>query len=113
MAFRDKLVSLASDSVGKEIINQYIAKYGKVKSLYLKDGKINVSLILNGFDDKEICISCASVDIAEDGSQIRLCDFRANVPCIEQALNDFCPSFFPVKSTKAQRFVVMAKKLLF
>lgn len=113
MAILDTIASMMADSAGKNLINQHIAKYGKLKSLFFKDGKINASLILNGLDDKEICISCASVKIADDGSEISLADFTANVPCIEQALNDFCTRSFPVKSTKAQYALIAVNKFLF
>lgn len=113
MGILDTFASMMADSAGKNLINQHIAKYGKLKSLYIKEGEINASLILNGLDDKEIHISCASVDIAEDGSQISLRDFSSNVPCIEQALNDFCSRSFRVKSTRAQYALIAARKILF
>ncbi|MBD5418336.1 MAG: hypothetical protein HDR50_12010 [Desulfovibrio sp.] len=112
MAIFDTVASMMADSAGKTLINQHIGKYGKLKSLFFKDGKINASLILNGFDDKKIYISCASVKIADDGSEISLGDFSSNVPCIEQALNDFCTRTFLIKSTKAQYTMMIIKKLL-
>lgn len=113
MGFFDSLASMMADSAGKNLINQHIAKYGKLKSLFLQDGEIKASLILNGLSDREIAISCGSVDIAEDGSQVRLGDFSSNVSCIEQALNDFCTRTFEVRSTRAQLALMAARKLLF
>lgn len=113
MGFFDGLANLMADSAAKNLINQHIAKYGRLKSLFFKDGEIRASLVLNGLDDREVTVSCASVDIAEDGSKISLGDFSANVPCIEQALNDFCARTFEVSSRRAQLALVAVRKLLF
>lgn len=113
MGFMEKFASKLADSQGKEYINQHIAKYGKLTSLFFKDGQIRASLLLNGLEDREISISCASVDIAEDGSAISLGDFSSNVPCVEQALKDFCTRTFPVKPKSAQIILIGIRKLLF
>lgn len=113
MGFFNGLANLMADSAAKNLINQRIANYGKLKSLFIKDGEIKASLLLNGLEEKEIFISCASVDIAEDGSRISLADFTANVPCIQQALNDFCTRSFSVNSRGAQAALIGARKLLF
>lgn len=113
MGLMEKFANLLTDSTGKNLINQHIAKYGKLKSLFFKDGQIKASLLLNGLDDREITISCASVDIAEDGSEISLGDFSSNLPCVEQALNDFCTRTFPVNSKSGQVALVGIRKLLF
>ncbi|WP_165075150.1 MULTISPECIES: hypothetical protein [unclassified Desulfovibrio] len=113
MGFFDGLASMMADSAGKNLINQHIARYGKLKSLFVQDGEIRASLILNGLADHEITISCASVDIAEDGSKVSLGGFSSNVSCIEQALNDFCTRTFEVKSARAQFALMALRKLLF
>lgn len=113
MGFFNGLANLMADSAAKNLINRHIARYGKITSLVFKNGEIQAALVLNGLDDREITISCASVDIAEDGSQVSLGDFRANVPCVEQALNDFCTRTFKVDSERAQLALVAARKLLF
>ena len=112
MGFFDGLASLMADSAGKNLINQHIAKYGRLTSLFIKDGQVRAGLLLNGLD-KEIAISCASVTIADDGSAVSLGDFSANVPCVEQALNDFCTRTFEVKSPRAQYALIALRKLLF
>ena len=112
MGLFDGLASMMAGSAGKNLINQHIAKYGRLTSLFIKDGQVRAGLLLNGLD-REISVSCASVDIAEDGSTIRLGDFSANVPCIEQALNDFCTRTFEVKSQRAQYALIALRKLLF
>lgn len=113
MGFFDGIANLMADSAAKNLINQHIARYGRLTSLFFTNGEIKASLVLNGLDDREITVSCASVDIAEDGSQVSLGDFRASLPCIEQALNDFCSRTFKVGSRRAQLALVAARKLLF
>ena len=113
MGIFDGLASLMADSAGKNLINQHIAKYGRLKSLSIQDGEIRASLLLNGLSDREVAITCATVEIAEDGSSICLGDFKSNVSCIEQALNDFRTRSFEVKSTPAQVALMGARKLLF
>ena len=113
MGFFDGVASLMADSAGKNLINQHIAKYGRLKSLAVKDGEIRASLILNGLEDREIDVSCASVDIAADGSSVSLGDFRSSLPCVEQALNDFCTRTFEVRTPRAQYALVALRKLLF
>ncbi|MBD5626439.1 MAG: hypothetical protein HDQ90_02905 [Desulfovibrio sp.] len=112
MGFFDGLASMMTDSAGKNLINQHIAKYGRLTSLSIRDGQVRAGLLLNGID-QEIAVSCASVDIAEDGSTVRLGGFSANVPCVEQALNDFCTRTFEVKSPRAQYALTALRKLLF
>ena len=112
MGFFDGLASMMADSAGKNLINQHIAKYGRLTSLSIRDGQVRAGLLLNGID-QEIAVSCTSVDIAEDGSTVRLGGFSANVPCVEQALNDFCTRTFEVKSTRAQYALTALRKLLF
>lgn len=112
MGLFDGLASMMADAAGKKLINQHIARYGRVTSLSIRDGKVTAGLVLNGLD-QEIAVSCASVSIAEDGSSIRLGDFSANVPCIEQALNDFCTRTFEVKSPRAQYALTALRKVLF
>lgn len=112
MGLGEKFANILADSTGKSLINQHIAKYGKLKSLFLEDGQIRASLLLNGLEDREITISCASVEIAPDGSSISLGDFSSNLPCVEQALNDFCTRTFPVDSKGAQIALVGLRKLV-
>ncbi|MDE7240366.1 hypothetical protein [Desulfovibrio sp.] len=109
----EMLANKLADSRGKDYINEHIAKYGKLKSLFFKDGQIRASLLLNGLEDREITISCASVNIAEDGSEISLAGFSSNLPCVEQALNDFCTRSFPVNSKGVQIALAGIRKLLF
>lgn len=113
MGLKEIFANTLADSAAKNLINQHIAKYGRLRSLFFKDGQIRASLLLNGLDDREITISCASVEIAEDGSHISLGGFSSNLPCIEQALNDFCTRTFPVDSRGAQVALVGIRKLLF
>lgn len=112
MGVFDGLASMMADSAAKSLINQHIARYGKLTSLSIKDGQVKAGLLLNGLGE-EISVACASVAIAEDGSTVRLGDFSANVPCVEQALNDFCTRTFEVKSPRAQVALMAARKLLF
>lgn len=112
MGFFDGLASVMADSAGKNLINQHIAKYGRLTSLLIKDGQIRAGLRLNGLE-QEISVTCASVAIAEDGSAVSLGGFSANVPCIEQGLNDFCTRTFEVKSARAQYALIALRKLLF
>lgn len=113
MGIFDGLASMMADSAAKSLINKHIERYGKLKSLFIQNGEIKAGLILNGLSDREVAISCASVEIAEDGSSIRLGDFKSNVSCIEQALNDFCTRTFEVKSTPAQVALMGVRQLLF
>lgn len=113
MGIFDGIASMMTDSAAKSLINKRIERYGKLKSLFIQDGEIKASLILNGLSDREVAITCATVEIAEDGSSIRLGDFNSNVACIEQALNDFCTRSFEVKSTPAQVALMGVRKLLF
>ena len=112
MGLFDGLASMMADSAGKNLINQHIAKYGRLTSLSIRDGQVRAGLLLNGLSE-EISVTCASVAIAEDGSTVSLGDFSANVPCVEQALNDFCARTFEVKSPRAQYALVALRKLLF
>lgn len=102
-----------ADVKGVDMINQHIAKYGRLKSLFLKDGQVRASLLLNGLDDREITIACTSVDIAKDGSEVSFGGFSANLPCVEQALNDFCTRTFQVPPGRARLALVIARKALF
>lgn len=113
MGLMEKLANTLADSAAKDHINKHIAKYGKLKSLFFKDGEVRASLLLNGLDDREITIACTSVDIAEDGSQVSLGGFRANLPCVEQALNDFCTRTFQVPAGGARIALIAARKALF
>ena len=113
MSLMEMLANKVADVKGKDYINQHIAKYGRLTSLIFKDGQVKAGLLLNGLEDREITISCASVDIAEDGSAVSLRDFSSNLPCVEQALNDFCTRTFPVNSRGAQIMLVGIRKLLF
>ena len=112
MGFFDGLATMMADTAGKNLINQHIARYGRLTSLCIKDGQVRAGLLLNGLD-QEISLACASVTIAEDGSTVSLGGFSANVPCIEQALNDFCTRTFEVRSTRAQYALIALRKLLF
>ena len=113
MGFMEMIANKLADSQGKDYINQHIAKYGRLTSLFFKDGQIRASLLLNGLEDREITISCASVNIAEDGSAISLADFSSNLPCVEQALNDFCARTFQMKPGRARTGLIILRKLLF
>ena len=109
MGLMEMLANKLADSKGKDYINQHIARYGKLTSLFFKDGLVRASLLLNGLEDREITISCASVD----SSTISLGNFSSNLPCVEQALNDFCTRTIPVDSKGAQVALVGIRKLLF
>ena len=113
MGLMEMLANKFAGSQGKDYINQHIAKYGRLTSLFFKDGQVRAGLLLNGLDDREITISCASVHIAEDGSAISLGDFSSNLPCVEQALNDFCTRTFQVEPGRARTALIFLRKLLF
>lgn len=113
MGLGEKIANVFADYKGVDMINQHIAKYGKLTSLFLKDGQVRASLLLNGLEDREITISCTSVDIAEDGSAVSLGGFSANLPWVEQALNDFCTRTFKVPAGGARLALAIARKTLF
>lgn len=111
-AIRNAAVSLALTGIREKIVNANIEGIGVVREISFKDGKVHLALVLNGLEDREIGITCASVAIAPDGSSVTLGDFDSNMPFAKNALDRFASRKIDVPPGAARTALLLAKKAL-
>lgn len=111
-ALKGKSVAFTVETLLQAPVEKALGRYGKVKGIALENDELRLVLALNGLD-REVEIRCEDISIAEDGSSIRIGTFHSNVACVEQALNDFVTSPFPIPNSSARAGLVLLKKLVF
>lgn len=109
---REKGAAFTVQTLLQAPVENALARYGKVRGIALENGELRLSLALNGLE-REVEIRCADIDIAEDGSTVRIGTFHSDLTCAEQALNDFATSPFPISSSTARAALVLLRKLMF
>lgn len=109
---REKGAAFTVETLLQAPVENALARYGKVRGIALENGELRLSLALNGLE-REVEIRCSDIDIAEDGSTVRIGTFHSDLACAEQALNDFATSPFPVRSGTARAALVLLRKLMF
>lgn len=113
MFLKNKLVDTTLNIVREKVINPKIAEIANVKSVELKDGKLILSLTLNGLENININVICNKVSISEDGSSIRISDFTSNMPFAENALNSFASGEYKIDAgPMAKMGLLAARKML-
>ncbi|MBQ9407181.1 MAG: hypothetical protein IJU37_10670 [Desulfovibrio sp.] len=83
----------------------------KITKIGLESGKLYLSFVLNGLEDKEMQVQCHEVHIAEDGSSLTLGGFESNMPFLQNAFNRFAPKSIALPES-AKNTVLMVKSLL-
>lgn len=109
---REKGAAFTVETLLQAPVENAIKRYGKVNGIALENGELRLTLALNGLD-REVEIRCSDIDIAEDGSSVRIGTFRSDLPCAEQALNDFATSPFTISHSGARAALVLFRKLMF
>ena len=83
----------------------------KITKIGLVSGKLYLSFVLNGLEDKAMQVQCHDVRIAEDGSSLTVGEFESNMPFLLNALNRFAPKTIALPES-AKDTVLMVKSLL-
>ncbi|WP_297047204.1 hypothetical protein [uncultured Desulfovibrio sp.] len=109
---RKKGAAFTVETLLQAPVENALGRYGKVKGIALENGELRLTLAPNGLD-REVEIRCADIDIAADGSSVRIGSFRSDLACVEQALNDFATAPFPISHSGARAALVLLRKLMF
>ncbi len=86
-----------------QIINPRIKKFGTVEKLIYKNNTLYCSVLLQGLEDIPLEIVCHSIEINSDCSAVRLSNFTANKPFLQNALNTFATQEIPVPNSPMLR----------
>lgn len=113
MTLKNMLVDKTLNIVRDKVINPKIADIAKVKTLELKNGKLNVVLTLNGLDDIEIAVTCNKLSISPEGDSVTVSDFSSNMPFAENALNSFAAGTYKIEEGSMVKMgLLAARKML-
>lgn len=112
MGIRDKAFSIALNSIKDKYMNSHLEGIGVVKSIAYKDGKLILTVVLEGLEDHPLSIEAGEIEIAPDGSTIKVGKFNANIPFANNALNRFATNKFNVPEGGARTALKTAKTLL-
>lgn len=109
---REKGAAVTVEALLQTPVENALKRYGKVKGVALENGELRLTLAPNGLD-RDVEIRCSDIDIADDGSSVRIGTFRSDLACAEQALNDFATSPFSITHRGARAALVLLRKLMF
>lgn len=111
-SLKERSAAFTVETLLQAPVQKALARYGKVKALALENGELRLTLALNGLD-RDVEIRCSDIDIADDGSSVRIGAFRSDLVCAEQALNDFATSPFTIDHSGMRATLVLLRKLMF
>lgn len=94
--FKDKAVSLALIVIKEKVVNPNLEGIGTVREISYKNGKILLTVILEGLEDHPLSIEASDIEIAPDASTIKVNKFAANIPFAHNALNRFAVTEFNI-----------------
>lgn len=109
---KNKAINLGLDALKERIMSEYLEGIGVIKALAWKDGRLTVELILNGLEDRPIEVIARDIEIAPDGSSIRINAYEANMPFAATALNRYAVRAFAVPDGLARAAVQAIRKTL-
>lgn len=113
MFLKDMIVDKTLNTVRDKVINPKITDIAKVKAIELKDGKLNLTLTLNGLDDTDISVTCNKLSIAPEGDSVTVSDFTSNMPFAENALNSFATGTYKIdEGPMIKMGLLAARKML-
>lgn len=93
---KNKAVSLALLVIKEKVVNPNLEGIGTVREISYKDGKIYLTIILEGLEDHPMSIEASDIEIANDASTIKVNKFKANKPFLHNALNRFAVCKFDI-----------------
>lgn len=105
-------VTFALNRVKEKFVNPNLDGIGQVREISYRDKMLLLTLVLEGLEDRPVEIRCSSIEIAPDGSSVRIGGFESNMPFAQNALNRFATEPFAVPEGSARMAVCAAKKLL-
>lgn len=113
MFLKNKLADKALNFVREKMINPKVVDIANVKSIELKDGKLNLVMTLNGLEDVDIFVTCNKVSISPEGDSVTVSDFTSNMPFAENALNAFASKEYKIDvGPMAKMGLLAARKML-
>ena len=95
-----------SNSIVKDIINTKIKDIGKIHEIRYADKKFNITLTLNGLDDRKIDIICNTIYISVNGTHITLKNFESNMPFAQNSLNMFVAGTYEIPNKMCSHFIM-------
>lgn len=111
-SLKNNVVSMALNTAWEKLMGQYLDGIGTVKKISYEDGKIFLTVILAGLEDKPIDITCSEIEMAADGSAISVRKFESNMPFVQTALNRYAVKSFAIPPGKARLACECVKKAL-
>lgn len=108
---KNKAVTLTLKTLKGKYMDSLIDGLGEIKSIRYQDGKIMLTVVLEGLEGTPIQIAVEEIEIAPDGSSIKIKKFQSSMPFVHNALNRFAVREFKVPD-KAKSALLMAKKAL-
>lgn len=95
------------------VINPRLQGIGKVEDLSYHDRRLFARLRLEGLDDRPLEVTCEDIQLAEDGSWLRIGRFEANLKFMQTALDRYVAGqTIAVPEGPARTAVIGARKLL-
>lgn len=107
-------VGAALSAVRDKVLNPRLVGIGEVSKItYDKhEGVLSLQIVLLGMEDRPITVEARDMEIAPDGSSIRVKSFRSPLPFAHNALNRFATRPFPVPPGMARIALKTAKPVL-
>lgn len=92
-------------------MNPNLEGIGSVRSINYRDGKLWITIILEGLEDHPLEIEAENIKISADGSAVEIGRYAANIAFAQNALNQFGKKF-SIPEGKSRTGLLMAKKIL-
>lgn len=106
------LLSKALNGLKEKFVNPNLEGIATVREIAYRDKMLFLTLILEGLEDKPIEVWGSGVEIAADGSSIKISKYESNMPFAKTALNRFATMPIPVPEGAARLATIAAKKAL-
>ncbi len=108
----DMAVNAFLEGKGKDLVNGKIGRYARVVRLYRKDGRYLAEVQLKG-SSEVLAVTMDSLAVNENCSSAKLGRFHANMPWLENLLQDYASGReIPIPEGPARLVIMPLKKFL-
>lgn len=107
---KNMTASIALTGLKEKLVNPNLEGIGRVTDISFKDKTIFVTLVLDGLENQPIEACCRKIEVAPDGSSVKLSDFDSKLPFVKNALNRFAARSFDIPEGKVRALLAAAKR---
>ena len=113
MGLLDMAVGVALNQVRDKVVNPKLTGIGEVEAITYKDKQLCVKMRLEDLEEHPLEVACTDIELAPDGSNVKIGSFKANKKFMQAALDQYVAGKpIAIPEGGARLAVLGAKKVL-